>query len=196
MQRLVQALCGGVLVFCSQASAVELFVKGTASKSFLSSDEFVASASGAAGLAINLLPRVRLEGRYTFVTSQRNKMDLTIDSTNLTLSNITTQTNVYSLALEVDVLSDRSAFQPYVALGAGYLSKDRSYSIAQTGSSTSQSVTEPRWLGISANAGLGFKIRLARQVALEFEVFGYGIDVYKPNAQVDWDAKTGLRLIL
>ncbi|MFM8314396.1 MAG: hypothetical protein ACKOA8_08940, partial [Deltaproteobacteria bacterium] len=118
-----------ILTFCSisQAHLLEVFAKASASKNFTDEDRYTVSVSGATGLALLLIPQVRIEGRYTVVSSLQNRLDVGSPSVIATLNDIKTETNIYSVGLDIDLLSDKNSIQPFVFVGAGYIVSDRSY---------------------------------------------------------------------
>jgi hypothetical protein len=171
----------------------EIFGKGSVSKNNLATDSSVISVSMTGGLAINLLPWVRLEGRYSNISSLQNKLNVTNAGL---LTDIKTETTIFSAGLDVEFLSEKSAFQPFVYLGAGYITTTRSYYFTPAGGSSSVYYQEPNETGISGNGGLGMRLRIAKHIAIELEVFAYGIDIYKPNPLINYQGTAGLRIYL
>jgi hypothetical protein len=145
---------------------------------------------------VTLIPRVRIEGRYTNVTSLQNKLVAPVGSSNVTLNSILTQTSILSLGMDVDLCGDRYAIQPYVYLGAGYDMTSRSYYVVTDPSQPANYVHEPNDNQLSANIGAGLRINLGRTLALEVEAFAYGLNFNNPNPLVNLYGSAGLRFFL
>lgn len=177
-------------------SAFELFAKGSASKNNLSEDKYTISVSASTGIAITLIPRVRIEGRYTNTSSLQNKLEVRSNSLIGTLNDIKTQTTIYSVGIDLDLLGPKSALQPFIYLGAGYVETERSSYFVLDGSESSTYFKEPKQLGVSANVGAGVRVRIADAFALELELFGYGVDIHKPNPLLNLYATAGVRLFI
>ncbi len=193
-------LAGVLLVFLGWSSgsmaAVEVFAKGSVSKNNISADTNTISVSASTGFAFALFSRVRFEARYTNVSSLQNKLDVVGTSIVGTLNDIKTQTSIYSLGLDIEFLSKKSAFQPFIYVGAGYLSTERSYYFTLSGAPDSVYSEEPKQTGISGNVGAGFRVHLASSFAFEVEVFGYAVDIDKPKPLVNLYGTVGFRLYL
>jgi hypothetical protein len=186
-------VCCSLSFAASDSSVFELFAKGSASKSYISLDNNTISVSATAGLAITLIPRVRLEGRYTNITSLQNSLSIANVGT---LNDIKTETFIYSAGLDIDILGTKSAFRPFIYLGAGYLESKRSYYFTLSGENDSIFHSEPKETGISANVGLGFRLIIAKALAFEIEVFGYAMDVDKPQPLVNLYGTAGVRIFI
>lgn len=180
----------------ARASSLELFARGSVSKSYISSDSYIVSVSGAAGIALTLIPRVRLEGRYTNASSLQNKMAISSGSIDGTLNDFMTQTSIYSVGVDFDLLGQQSSFQPYLYLGAGYVQTERSYYYMDSGGTTSVFLKDPAQTGISANVGLGFRLRIANAIAFEAEAFAYGVNVHKPRPLINVFGSVGIRIFI
>lgn len=178
------------------SAALEIFAKGSISKNNISEDTNTISVSATTGLAFKLLPRVRLEARYTNVSSLQNKLEVVGASVVGTLNDIKTQTTIYSLGLDIDILGKKSAFQPFIYVGAGYLSTERSYYFTLAGASDATYQQEPRQIGVSGNLGVGFRVNIGNSFAFEVEVFGYAVDIDKPNPLVNLYGTVGFRLFM
>lgn len=192
-------LLGALLVSSSvaQASGVELFGKGSVSKNYLSVDKSTISISVTGGLAIALFSSVRIEARYSNISSLQNKLDITEGNTVLgTLSSIKTETLIYSLGLDITLAGEKSWIQPYIFVGAGYIETDRSYYYTPADNSSTTLNADPKQTGISVNGGAGFRLRVARTMALEVEVFGYGIDIHTSNPLINLYGTAGLRIYI
>lgn len=189
-----------VLLLClslpASARAVEIFAKGSVSKNNISEDRYTTSVTATTGMAFTLLPRIRLEARYTNVSSLQNKLEVTTTTVIGTLNDIKTQTAIYSLGLDIDILGKKSAFQPFIFVGAGYIQTERSYYFTLAGDTDATFQEEPRQTGISGNLGLGFRLALASAFAFEVEVFAYGVDIDKPKPLVNLYGTVGFRLFL
>jgi hypothetical protein len=180
----------------SQANTLEVFAKASASKNYTDQNSYTLSVSGATGLAILLIPQVRIEGRYTVVSSLQNRLDVGSPSIIATLNDIKTETNIYSVGLDIDILNEKYAIQPFVFLGAGYIESNRSYYVTPVGSPSATLVSEPTTQGISANVGAGIKIRIAKSISIELEAYGYGLDPQKPNPLVNLYGNAGIRIFI
>lgn len=195
----IVTLCisGGALFFSNVSSAhsLEVFAKASASKNYSDRDSFTVSVTGATGLAVLLIPQVRVEGRYTLVSSLQNHINVATPTFQGTLNDIKTQTNIYSVGLDIDILSDKHTIQPFIFLGAGYIETLRSYYIAEDGNPTS-TYAQSKDTGISTNVGAGFRIRIAKSVAFEVEAYGYGINIQKPNPLINLYANAGIRIYM
>lgn len=196
--RLVGLLAGLSLMVCSSglANVVEVFAKGSASKSYITADKHTVSVSATGGLAVTLIPRVRIEGRCTNISSLQNRLEVVSTSVLGTLSDIKTETMIYSVGLDIDILGSKSAFQPFIFVGAGYIETERSYYFTLEGDTDSSYHQEPREVGVSGNLGLGFRLQLARAFAFEVELFGYGIDIDKPRPLINLYGTVGVRLYI
>lgn len=183
-------------VASAHASVMELFARGSVSKNFLTSSSYIVSVSGAAGIAFTLIPRVRLEGRYTNASSLQNQLSITSGSITGTLNDIMTQTAIYSVGIDFDLLGQKSAFQPFIYLGAGYVETSRSYYFLESGGSTSVYLKDPTRTGLSANVGLGFRLRIVDAFALEAEAFAYAVDVNRPNPLINVFGSVGIRIFI
>lgn len=188
----------GISLPCAvgHGEAFEIFARGSASRNYLQADSFVLSVSAAMGVALTIIPRVRLEARYTNASSLQNRMAISGPTVGGTLNDIMTQTSIYSLGIDFDILGPRSAFQPFIYVGAGYVQTDRSAYYLEDGAPTSTYLQDPTQQNISANAGLGFRIRIANSLAFELEVFAYGVDIHKPNPLINAFASVGIRLFI
>ena len=179
-----------------RAHNFEVFAKASASKNYTDHDIYSISVSGATGLAILIIPQVRIEGRYTVVSSLQNQLNVGSPSVIATLNDIKTETNIYSVGLDIDILSDKYAIQPFVFLGAGYIESNRSYYVTPVGSHSATLINEPMTKGISANVGAGIRIRVAKSVAFEVEAYGYGLDPQKPNPLINLYGNAGIRIFM
>ena len=170
-------------MFClvPHAHAIDLFGKGSVSKSYLTPDSSTISVSLTGGFAFSLLPFVRVEARYSNIASLQNKISVETPTISGTITEFNTQTTIYSLGLDFDFLSDKYLIQPFIYVGMGYIETERSYYFTASGTSTAQYYADPKTTGITANGGAGLRIRLGKRFALELEVFGYAVDMKKPN---------------
>ncbi len=185
------------LAVCANASAgIELFGKGSVSKNFIDKDNSTLEVDVSGGAAISLFSGFRLEARYSNISSLQNKLDVMSSGLVGTLQNITTQTTIFSLGVDIDFLGEKSPFQPYIYVGAGYIQSTRSYYFTPAGATTATYFTEPNQSGISANGGAGFRVRLVKSLALEFELFAYGLNVNKPGPLINYFGSAGLRIFI
>jgi hypothetical protein len=179
---------------CGQAhAAFEVFAKGSLSKNHIDTDKYILSLSASTGMAITLLPRVRLEGRYTNTSSLQNV--LVIDDV-ATLNDVMTQTTIYSVGIDLDILGQQSTFQPFIYVGVGYVETKRSYYVTVPSAPAAYYLQEPVRTGISGNLGAGFRISVARALAFEVEAFAYGVDIHKPNPLINLFGSVGIRIFL
>lgn len=179
-------------------SAVEFFVRGSASKNNLSPSIYTLTVSGSAGFALGLLPGIRLEARYTNNTSLQNQLEINNSSATGYLNDIFTQTSMYSLGLDINFLSERSVFQPYIYLGGGYVETARSYYYVNGTSDmgTELYYEDPIQQGASLNVGLGFRLRIIEAVAFEAEAFAYFVDPQKPIPIINLMGQLGIRVFI
>jgi hypothetical protein len=184
-------LLGALVCLPSFASTFEVFAKGSLSKNHIDDDNFILSLSASTGLAITLLPRVRVEGRYTNTSSLQN--NLVIDNV-ATLTDVMTQTAIYSVGMDFDILGQGSAFQPFIYVGVGYVETKRSYYVTLNGATDSFFIPEPVQTGISGNLGAGFRVSVARAIAFEAEAFAYAVNIHKPNPLLNLFGSVGIRV--
>jgi hypothetical protein len=189
-------LAGLALLSMPAHGALEIFAKGSVSKSNITSDTNTISVSASTGIAITLIPRVRLEARYTNVSSLQNKLEVKSTTVVGTINDMKTQTTIYSLGLDIDILGKKSAFQPFIFVGAGYLQTDRSYYFTLAGETEAVYAQDPKQSGVSGNLGAGFRILLSNSFAFEVEVFAYGVDIDKPEPLVNLYGTVGFRLFM
>lgn len=178
------------------AQFLELFAKGSVSKNYFNANSYIVSVTGATGLAITLFQGIRLEGRYTNATSLQNVMEINAGAIQGSLNDVLTQTAIYSLGIDFDLLGARSEFQPFLYVGVGYVTTDRSYYFLETGNPPSTYLRDPSRTGISGNLGVGFRLRIANAFAFEAEAFAYAVDIHKPNSLVNIFASVGVRLFM
>jgi hypothetical protein len=180
----------------AESSVLELFARGSISKNYFTATSYIVSVSGATGVAFTLIPRIRLEGRYTNSSSLQNQLTVSSGSISGTLNDIMTQTSIYSVGVDFDLLGQQSAFQPFIYLGAGYVVTERSYYFLDSGGTTSIFLKDPVQTGISANVGLGFRLRIANAIALEVEAFAYGVNVHLPRPLINVFGTAGIRIFI
>ncbi len=193
-------LCGIVCAIFSNTSfakgggspfGVELFAKGSYSKNTLSADVFLQNATVTTGLALGLGSVIRLEARFALIESYQNRLDVTSSSgEQFIVTSIHTQTKNYTLGVDIDFLSDKSPFRPFVFIGAGYVESERTYSVS------GEFRRDGKVIGMSANGGLGFKIMVARSIAFETEGLAVATNVTKPNPLIDYYLTLGIRVYL
>lgn len=187
-------LVQGIFLFQSTdafAHSAEVFAKGNVSKSFVSSsgDSWVFTVAGSTGLAFLLFPQVRIEGRFMVRYSEQNQMSDTYGR--VLWEDIKTQTNIYSVGLDIDLLSDKHTIQPFIYIGGGYIESMSTANFLVDGTA---SVTKR--YGPSANGGLGFRVKLGRSVGFEVEAFAYAQNIDKKNPLIDWTGSVGIRFYL
>lgn len=196
LKGILAAACSLLLSVSAQGAPIEVFAKGSVSKNNISADTNTISVSASTGFAFALFSRVRLEARYTNVSSLQNKLEVVGSSVVGTLNDIKTQTSIYSVGLDIEFLNKKNAFQPFIYVGAGYLVTSRSYYFTLSGAADSVYFQEPKQNGISGNVGAGFRIQIAQSFAFEVEVFGYAVDIDKPKPLVNLYGTAGFRLYL
>jgi hypothetical protein len=177
-------------------ATLELFARGSVSKNYFNSDSYIVSVSAATGLALTLFQGIRLEGRYTNATSLQNQLAITAGSVSGSLNDVMTQTAIYSVGIDFDLLGPRSEFQPFLYVGVGYLITERSYYYLDTGGSASVYLKDPVRTGVTGNLGLGFRIRIANAFAFEAEAFAYGVDIHRPNPLINVFGSVGVRIFM
>ena len=176
---------------------LEVFGKGSVSRSYIADDKWTTSLSLTGGMAFAIFSRIRIEGRYSNMGSLQNKLELQEGDTIIaTVNDFKIQTALYSLGVDIELLGEKSPFQPFIFLGGGYVETERSYYITQTSTGNTSFHTEPKKRGVSANLGLGFKLKLAKSIAFEIEVFAYSQDADKPRPLVNIYGTAGIRLYL
>lgn len=178
------------------AQAIDIFGKGSISKSYLSADKNTISISLAGGFALSIFSWVRLEARYTNISTLQNKLDIETPTISGTLTDIKTQTGIYSVGLDFDFLGEKYPIQPFIYLGVGYIESDRSYYFTDNTSGQSDYFSDPKQVGISANGGAGFRIKIAKRFALELEIYAYAIDIQKPNPLPNLYGTAGIRFFI
>jgi hypothetical protein len=194
MPKILSALLAILLSSSALATDIEVFGKGSVSKTYYSSDNWNLSVSLAGGLAIQLFSQLRLEARYTNISSLQNQFAVG----NPTVGNINdmkTETEIYSLGVDIDILNEKASVKPFIYLGAGYLVTQRSMYFTPT-AGTPTYIEDQADSGFSANLGLGFRIRLSRSAMFEIEAFAYSTDVEKPTRLINWIGTVGLRFVL
>jgi len=180
----------------ARGEAVEVFAKGSLSRNFISRDSWTISVSATTGIGMALFPGVKIEGRYTNISSLQNTLQVPLTNTTVTLTDMKTQTVIYSAGLDISPFGESSPFQPFLFVGMGYIETERSYYLSETGSTVATYAKEPKQLGVTGNLGLGFRVRLARSLAFEVEAFAYGMNINKPSPLVDLYSTVGIRLFL
>ena len=174
------------------APRLEVFGKAAYSKTNLTSTQFTQTISGATGLAMILIPQVRLEGRYTLQNQYQNKLSL---SANDVLTNFKVQTTIYSVGLDISLAGQRSTFVPFIFCGAGFAESVRTWDYTNTIVGNTTPGTDKR-TGLAGQAGLGIRWRVAKSAAIEIEANAYSIDFYKPGALIDVSGNAGIRFYL
>jgi hypothetical protein len=198
MQKIRMLWMALAIGLCSQPAhaTLELFARGSVSKNYFNSDSYIVSVSAATGLALTLFQGIRLEGRYTNATSLQNSLAINAGTFTGTLNDVLTQTAIYSVGVDFDLLGPRSEFQPFLYVGVGYLVTERSYYVMDSTASASVFFKEPIRTGVTGNLGAGFRIRLANSFAFEVEAFAYGVDIHKPNPLINVFGSVGVRIFM
>lgn len=175
------------------ARGAEVFAKGNVSKSFVSSsgNSYVFTVAGSTGLAFALFSQVRIEGRVMVRYSEQNQLP------DNTLKDIVTQTNIYSLGLDIDILNDKHTIQPYIYIGGGYIESMSNYTLNYDTTTYAKGTkfTDKKY-GPSANGGIGFRVKIGRSCAFEVEGYAYAQDIDKPHPLIDWTGSVGIRFYL
>lgn len=169
----------------------EVFAKGSVSKNHVDSNNYILSLSAMTGIAVTIIPRVRIEGRFTNTSSMQNYLPIRDVAT---LTDVMTETSIYSVGVDFDVLGNQSSFQPFVYVGVGYVESKRSYYVTLTGSTDAFYAQDPVQTGISGNLGAGFRVSVARAIAFEVEAFAYAVNIHKPDPLVNLFGSVGIRL--
>lgn len=190
-------LCGlfcffGTEIAVAKGSSIgfEIFAKGSYSKNNISADIFSQNVTGTTGLAIGLGSVIRLEARMSLLEGYQNRMELTnIENEPVYATSIHTQSLNYTLGVDIDFLSEKSAFRPFIFIGAGYVENKRTYSVY------GHNYEEKRF-GVSGNGGLGFRVMLARFIAFETEGLAVATGIDKPGPLIDYYLTFGIRLFM
>lgn len=185
-----------LLPVAANAQIFEIFAKGSLSKNNISDTDYQLSVSGSAGLAVTLIPRVRIEGRYTNATSLQNRLVAPVGTGNVEIANMMTETSILSLGLDVDLFGDKYWMQPFIYIGAGYSLTARSYYVIVDPAQPAAYIREPSKNALSGNLGAGLRIRVAQMLSLEFEFFAYGLDLKNPNPLTNAYGSVGIRLFI
>jgi len=188
-------LCGFLCLFLTNTAQAkgssvgfEVFAKGSYSKNNISADIISQSVTGTTGIAIGLGSAIRLEARMSLLESYQNRMELTnVDGQPWYATSIHTQSLNYTLGVDIDFLSDKSAFRPFIFIGAGYVENKRTYSF------DGRDYQEKRF-GVSGNGGLGFRVMLAKFIAFETEGLAVATGIDKPGPLIDYYLTFGIRL--
>lgn len=172
--------------------AFEVFGKAAYSRTNLGVDQYTQTLSGATGMAVILIPQIRLEGRYTLQNQYQNRLSLSASDV---LTNFKVQTAIYSIGLDISLAGQRSTFVPFVFFGAGYAESVRTWDYTNTLLGQTTPGTDRR-TGLAGQMGLGVRWRIAKSAAIDIEANAYSIDFYKPGALVDVSGNAGIRLYL
>lgn len=182
------------LMSFSQASwaSIEIFAKGSVSKRTLPKGNWETGSTASVGVSFPLFSTFKIEGRYSNIRSETNQIELE----DVTLNEYKTQTSLFSLGIDVDILSEKSPFQPFIFVGTGYIISERNYYASRVGGSQKVYTAEPKSTGIVGNLGVGFRLRIARSIAFEIEGFAYAREISKPNPPIDLYGQVGIRVFL
>jgi hypothetical protein len=123
-------------------------------------------------------------------------MVLATPSYGFTVQNNKTTTSIYSLGVDISFFGETSSFQPYIYVGVGWVGNERSYYYLEPSSASLVLARDPSQSGISANGGIGLRLRLATSIALEFEVYGYVTDVTTKNPLLNLSGTAGIRIFI
>lgn len=178
--------------FAHAAGGFEVFGKGAISRNHISKTNYTTALSITGGVALKIFSRVRVELRYRNRTSIQKSVDIIVNSTEVTLSDFKSESNSYTVGLDIDLLGKKSNFQPFIFLGGGYIISDRSYWVTQEGQ-IPEFFQEKKKYAISANVGVGFRLYIVNAIAFEVEAFGSAFDIDQPELIVDWYGTVGLR---
>ena len=193
---LIIAFFLGLGSFSGVAHGMEFFAKGAYSKTYNSSDSFTTRITATAGTAIKIFPRLRVDVRYTNISSLQNRLNIVTTTAVGTISDLKTVTEIASVGIDINILGDKSRFQPFILVGAGYIVDERSYFFNLSGETDAVFIQEPKSTEVTGNVGAGFKIILTSSMAFEVEVFAYGLDIDKPNPRVNIYGNVGIRFFL
>ncbi len=178
------------------AGAVEVFAKGSASRTMVSQDQWTISIKATGGFAFYLADGIRLEARYTNISSLQNKLEVADAGVSGTVSDILTETAIYSGGVNIDLFSRRARFRPYLYLGAGYAIAKRSYDFQLSTSPSKTYFEEPEQRGLSGNVGLGVDWEVAKSFAVELEVLSYITNFEDDKPLINLYGSLGVRLLL
>lgn len=172
--------------------AFEVFGKAAYYRTNLGVQQYTQTISGATGIAIILIPQIRLEGRYTLQNQYQNKLTLSASDV---LTNFKVQTTIYSMGLDISLANQKATFVPFIFCGAGYAETIRTWDYTNTLGGGTTPGTDRR-TGLAGQVGLGVRWRVAKSAAIELEANAYSIDFYKPGALVDVNGNAGIRFYL
>jgi hypothetical protein len=184
------------LIFATSSHAIQVFAKASGSKNNLAVDQYVLNLSGTTGFSFQLLPQIGLEFRYTYASSLQNYLQVSTVSAVGVLTDIYTENNLFSLGLDIDLVGGNAPFQPYIYLGVGYIISRRQSYFTPNGSSTVYIMPDPKKSSITGNAGLGFRIRIGKNMAIELEAVGYATNLGQPSILIDLFGTAGIRIFI
>lgn len=127
-----KSVIGAILLACwlwvpLTAGAADIFARGSISRNSIDTDKWKVSVSAIGGLAFKVSEQIRIEARYTNISSLQNKLDITSGGTVGTLTDILTETEIYSLGVDLELTGKNSRFKPFIYLGAGYVITKQTY---------------------------------------------------------------------
>lgn len=180
-----------LFVVSTRAFAFQVFAKGSVTKTYHTADSFESRVSVSSGLAFELIPLVRIEGRYTTISSFQNKETLVGYGT---ITDDKSQSSIYSLGLDISFFGSKSSFQPFIFIGAGYVLTESEYTLTLLTGQNSKGYA--RLEGFTGNFGAGFRIRIARSMAIEIEVFAFTKNIDSSNPLFNLYGTAGVRLFI
>lgn len=195
---LLTSLCVFLSLFLAELSfakggpsiGFEIFGKGSYSKNNISADIISQSVTGTTGLAIGLGSAIRLEARMSLIEGYQNRIELTNSEGEPDIAtSIHTQALNYTLGVDIDFFGDKSAFRPFIFLGAGYVENKRTYSFHAKD-------YEDKKFGVSGNGGLGFRVMISHFIAFETEGLAVATGIDKPGPLIDYYLTFGIRFFL
>lgn len=118
-------------------------------------------------------------------TSGENVVSVQIN--NEPKSKITTRFSLIGLDLVVTMADKESAFQPYFKIGAAYIQKDV---LQEVENLSAQKLNSPS--GVVPSVGLGFKIKMTKEIALKCGVDAWSSPLDKQPFTVDYAGRAGI----
>lgn len=176
------------------ASGVSVFGKGSLSKNYISSDEYTVNVRLSTGLAVEIFSGFRIEARYTNTINEQNKYDIRDGNGFIgTVNNQKKDTKIYSLGIDIEFLSRKSAFQPFLFLGAGYIELKQT-GVFTGGDGSVTALADQVRTGVTGNVGLGIRMRVAKALSLEIEAFAYSSELDQASPLVNLYGNVGIRV--
>ena len=153
-----------------------------------------------AGFGYHFLTNASVEINYTSSTNVDRFSQDSAELTSKLYINKNTLFQNLSLNLTLDFADKNAIFRPYIVGGGGYMIRQTVLSGSgvdrTTGVTTQLSFQgQPDVKSASANGGLGFKLFVADQIALDFSTMIYATDLDKPEIFLHYSVSGGLRFL-